>query len=140
MSERAQSFDEKKALMKLGMNSFNGFYYRFDEHIKEAICEKRSLRKDKNQKNLFSFGFEFNSSDTLKFKPKRGKFVLEGGLLKFRYTRDNYLESAGDLNIVKDNIGEIELRIKLKKARRINLGWSSDGGKTQERNGWRRGV
>lgn len=124
MSERAQSFDEKKALMKLGMNSFNGFYYRFDEHIKEAICEKRSLRKDKTQKNLSGFGFEFNSSDTLKFKPKRGEFVLEGGVLKFRYTRGDCLRSFGDLNIVKDSIGEIELRIKLKKARKIQLGWN----------------
>lgn len=124
LSKKVQSFDQKVALMKLGMNSMNGFYYRFDEHIKKAICEYKSLEKDKTQKDLARFGFEFNNNDSLKFKPKKGKFILEEGLLKFMYISGDYLESMGDLNIVKDDIGEIELRVKLKKGKRIKLGWS----------------
>ena len=124
LREKAQTFDQDEALMKLRMNRINGFYYRFDEHIKEAVCEVKSLGTDKNQKDFASFGFEFNSSDALKFKPKKGKFTLEGGILKFRYISGDYLESMGDLNIVKDSIGEIELRVKLKKGKRIKLGWS----------------
>ena len=130
LSKKAQTFDEREVLTKLGINSINKFYYRFDEQIKEAICENKSLRKDKTQKDLVSFGFEFNSSDDLKFKPKRGKYSLEGGLLKFEYISGDYLESMGDLNIVKDSIGEIELRIKLKRGRRMKLGWSKNTDRT----------
>jgi len=124
LSKKAQTFDEKKALMKLGMNNINGFCYRFDEHINEAICENDGIGKAKVQKEIKGFSFEFNGDDAVKFKPKKGKFILEGGLLKFEHTIDEYLQNVGDLNIVKDSIGEIELRIKLKKAKEVKLGWS----------------
>lgn len=127
LAKIAQTFNEKKALMELGMNNINGFYYRFDEHIKEAICKNKSFDKAKVQKDLEGFSSEFNSNEVQKFKPKKGKFTLEGGLLKLKYIKDDYLQSIGDLNIAAYSIGAIELRIKLKKGERIVLGGSIDG-------------
>jgi len=124
--KRAETFDQKKALMKMGMNKINEFYYRFDDHIDEAICENERIGRVKAQKDLGSFSFEFNSNETIKFKPKKGKFILEDDLLKFKYTRGSYLQNIEELNIIKDDIGEIELRIKLKKGKRIKLGWSNN--------------
>lgn len=126
LSKKAQTFNEKKVLMKLGMNSINGFYYRFDEQIKEALCENKNFDKDKIQKDVDSFSFEFNSYEVLQFKPKKGKFILEGGVLKLKYTEGDYLQNSADLDIVKDRLAEIELRIKLGKGERIKLSWGMD--------------
>jgi len=119
--KKARTFEEQKALTQLGMNSINGFYYRFDDQIAEAICVKKSLGRDRTKKG--PAGFELDSSD---LKPEKGEFVLEKGLLKYRYTGNNYLQSIGHLQIDVNGIGEIEIRIKVKKARRIMLGCSND--------------
>jgi len=126
ISKKAQSFDEKKVLKMLGENSANGFYYRFDDHLEEAICEDKEFVEGKIRKDAGNYCFEFNCNETIKFKPKRGKFICKGGVLKLWDIRNDYLQSTEDLNIVRDNMAEIELRIKLKKGRRIELIWSKD--------------
>jgi len=126
LSGKAQTFEEKKVLQKLGMNSVNGFCYRFDEHLKEAVFENKNPNREKVQKDLDSFGFEFNDYEDLQFRPAKGKYILEGDVLKFKYIKGDYLQNTTDLNVAKDRLSEIELRMKLRKGRKIQLSWSVD--------------
>jgi len=58
LSKKAETFEEKKVLQKLGMNSLNGFCYRFDGHLEEAVFENKNSIREKAQKDLASFSFE----------------------------------------------------------------------------------
>ncbi len=127
LGEKARVFDEKEALMKLGANSINGFYYRFDEHIKDAVCDYKGFDKERSQEDLHNLGFEFSDYENVEFKPKKGKYLLEKGILKFKYIKGDYLQNSADLSIKKDRIAEIEIRVKLKKGRRMKISWSTEG-------------
>ena len=126
LSKKAETFEEKRVLQKLGMNDLNGFCYRFDGHLKDAVFENKNPDREKVQKDLDSFGFEFNDYEDLQFRPAKGKYILEGNVLKFKYVKGDYLQNTTDLNIVKDKLSEIEIRIKLKRGRKIQLSWSVD--------------
>ena len=128
LSKKAAVFNEKNVLSKLGPNHINGFCYLFGEHIEEASYENLAFAANKDKPSIYIFNIEFDSKDKYKLVPKKDGVRLEGGLLKLKYTKDNYLESVGDVAIPKDDIGEVEIRMKLKDGKRVELGWSKEAG------------
>ena len=125
--EKAHTFEEKQLLRTLGMNNINGFCYRFDEHLEEAVFENNNPHREKVHKDVDSFGFEFNGDEDLQFTPTEGEYILEGGVLKFKCVEGSYFQNTTDLKVTKDRLSEIALRMKLQKGRTIQLSWSVDG-------------
>ena len=127
ISIKAKNFNESTALKELGTNKFNDFYYRFDENIMSARHSKNiNRRANINQNRSNNLFFEFNNKDDLQIKPTQNNFAIDNGVLKYKHNKSNFLENFKELDIDKDFIGEIELRIKLKNAKKLILGWSND--------------
>jgi len=125
ISIKAKDFNESTALRKLGTSKFNGFYYRFDENLMFARHSKNINRRTKiNQNN--NICFEFNNKNDLQIRPVQKDFIIDNGILKYKHNESNFLENFEELDIDKDSIGEIELRIKLKNAKKLILGWSKE--------------
>jgi arylsulfatase A-like enzyme len=127
ISIKAKNFNESEVLRKLGTNNFNGFYYRFDENLMSARHPKNINRRTNiNQKKSNNIFFEFNNRDDLQIKPSQNNFIIDNGILKYKHNKSNFLESFKKLDIDKDSIGEIKLRLKIKNAEKLILGWSRD--------------
>jgi Sulfatase len=122
--ERAERFDEKEALRALGVNRRNGFYYRFDEQIDDAIPIDLERNIEINHDEKKGFSFEFDGTDIIHLRPHKIGARLNDGLLKMTYTDGDYLRNLMELSISKDEIGEIEIRVKLKHGKKITLAWS----------------
>jgi len=123
---KAQDFDQKSILDQLGAHSMNGFVYRFDDHFMDARVFPN--REAGAQERTDSAGFEFNFDgfDTAPLKSKKSKTIIQNGILKYQHITHDYLESVGNINIDKDQIGEIIFRIKCKKGKLAKLSWSLD--------------
>jgi len=122
VKEKAEGFSQEKALKGLEPNRKNGFYYRFDDMIGEAICvegEDRAMDRDGQQNGtVIIHGRKFN--------PLKSAGKVKDRSLFFSYTGKDYLYTADLLSVPKDSIGEIEIRMKLDNAKEAIIGWSRD--------------
>ena len=127
ISKQAAEFSETAALMELGPNPLNGFYYRFDENLMYARHSGKKLAPALNAQSNRNINFEFDNENDLPVKPAKNDFVVENGVLKYKHDGSNFLEYFGKADIDKDAIGEIEVRIKVKKTKKLIFAWSSQG-------------
>jgi arylsulfatase A-like enzyme len=124
ISKKAESFNEATALSQLGANTLNGFYYRFDDNLMYASISGKKFKRQKNSQKIQNISFDFDDPDSLPIRPVKNTFIIEKGILKYKHDKKNFMESFEALNIDKDDIGEIEIRIKVKKTKKLILGWS----------------
>jgi hypothetical protein len=125
ISKQVKDFSETATLTELGANPLNGFYYRFDENLIYARPTGKNFKRRGSDQNFQSIHFEFNTRDDLPLRPLKKDFIIENGILKYKHDKANFLESFEALNIDKDSIGEIEVRLKVNKTKKIILGWSN---------------
>jgi len=123
---RAARFDEASVLEQLGTHPMNGFTYRFDDHFRDARLSDPGTAETADRGTSAGFDFNFDSSDTVRLAVRKGVTIVKNGVLKYRHLKGDYLASNGNLAIDKDRIGEILLRIKCKKGKRVKLAWSHD--------------
>ena len=126
LAVKAENFDENQILAELGSNPFNNFYYRFDENLAAARSSGLATKTDDGHTKGSDMGFEFNHLDEVTIRPVNGKYSLVNGILKYTYEEQNYLENVTPLNIDKETVGDIEIRMKLKHARKLLFIWRSD--------------
>jgi len=125
ISIKAAEFSETAALMELSPNPLNGFYYRFDENLMFARHAGKKLAPTLNAQSNRNINFEFDNKNDLPFRTGMADYIVENGVLKYRHNGSNFLEYSEKTEIDKDAIGEIEVRIKLKKTKKLIFGWSS---------------
>ncbi len=120
LNKRAHVFDEKKALDSLGPNILNAFYYRFDEHLSDAkVDSKHSQSGSKTGTDLHSF--EFETSDAKEFRAGTNQPIMANGYLKFSHSPGDYLFNSQTINIAKDKISRIEIRMKVRKSSEVDI-------------------
>ena len=121
--EQAASFDQETVMEGLNENRFNGFYYLFDERIKEAESEGDPVAFERES---YIFSFEFNGNDkvALKSQADESNFFVEGGVLRVKSRANIKLETFADIGIPIGPAGGVEIRAKHKNGGVINLGWS----------------
>jgi arylsulfatase A-like enzyme len=124
LAERAETFSQQQALASLPPNPFNGPVYRFDEHLAEAhrldaVAARAALPDDPGR-----LDFEFEGADPVALLPPHEDYEIENGVLKLGHRRDTRLMSMRDLQLDRNAVGDIELRIKVEKAKAAFLGWS----------------
>lgn len=123
---KARTFGPEETLAGLGKNRFNGFYYRFDEHLNDAKCDRENIEDLDTSSHPKGLTFEFNGNDKVVLKPKRGRHALIDGQIRYQYIPGDYFENIEDVSINKDDIAEIVIRMKLRSGRMAQLGWSKD--------------
>jgi len=127
LAERSRAFSGEKALLTLGENSINGFYYRFDDHLDDAVKEYKEAAVVDDRSGFGDTRFEFTDAATARFMPQNSACQIEGGVIRLLYVKGGYLHNTSAISIEKDDIAEIEIRIKMKLGKRMTLGWSVNG-------------
>ena len=127
--EKARIFDEKTALEALGESARNGFIYRFDDHLEEASSEAGTAGPPAGS-GEGSFSIEFAGEDAVELRPEQGEFAVREGLLEWVHRMGSHLRHEGELAISKDDIGEVEIRLRVKEGNQAELFWSKNSGAT----------
>ncbi len=120
---KARDFDEETALRNIGRSRFCGTTYRFDDLTVEEFSAPHSENEDIGN-DLFAL--DFDETDSHPFSLTGGDSVVKDGILTVEFTGKEILESTGDLDIPEYVIGEIAVRARLQKGRRMQIGWSKD--------------
>ena len=83
LRQRASTFDPDAALSALGPSSWNGEYYRLDEHLASATIEARSPRVDRASPSIAG-AFDFDGGRDERCRAE-GKATFENGILKMSF-------------------------------------------------------
>ena len=124
--ERAHPGYQAEILASLSPNPFNGPSYRFDDQLANATGKVNSDRSPLASGVIF--GFEFENSALPDLKPAEGldEFSVRNGILEVRHSGNDYLTHPKEIQVAKDEIGEIAIRARLKRGKRMLLGWYSE--------------
>lgn len=118
---RAASFAEDQALATIGRNPLNGFYYRFDDNKPSAVHDD-SLQQSSTERFLASYEFDMEDLGSPGFHPVFGDFSVRDGVLRVdEWKADDYAQNTDSLEIPITHIGEIELRLKVRKGTHLDL-------------------
>jgi len=125
ISSNAEGFDQKRVLARLGRNPTNGEYYRFDEHYEDAKpLLQRSFSTASSECDARCIRFEFDESDAVPLTYTKAHRIEEG-LLKLTFQAKGYLVTKTAVDLDKDAVGEIEIRMKNTLGREAELMWTS---------------
>jgi arylsulfatase A-like enzyme len=106
------------------IQDYNGFFYRFNDHIHDAqIINLDETIFDPAQPQ--DIVYVFNNPEALPMRPSGGSYKVKGGVLVYRHSMDNILTNDTALAINKDGVGDIEIRIKVKRSDELQLCWSA---------------
>jgi arylsulfatase A-like enzyme len=125
IAEQAGPAYQGKALDTLPPNPKNGTFYRLDDLLtKAAVLEKPSASFDK-KKGGIRFSFEFDDSAKPGLGSVHGKTTcqVKDGILRIDYHDDDYLTNNVPIQIPNEDIGEIAIRARVTKGKRMVLAW-----------------
>jgi arylsulfatase A-like enzyme len=118
----APGFEQDAALSALEPNRHNAPYYRFDERIGTARIEGAATPAPPPPRSL---SFEFSDDDPIPLVPRdEGATEVQNGVIKLTHAKNGYLISGGELAIPRDEIGAIEIRLKVQTGTVAELSWS----------------
>ncbi len=122
--EASQGFDEKAALERLGKRPENGDFVLFDDNLESARFTAPASVGKLRTGHYGNLCFNFDSDKDLKIRP--AAYRVEDGILKYRFTRSNVLQNAEPIEIDRESVGEIELRLKVARATILLFAWSEN--------------
>jgi arylsulfatase A-like enzyme len=122
LRQRASTFDPDAALRDLGPGSWNGEYFRLDEHLASARIESRSPAVDRRSGQVVA-EFDFDGSEA---EPCRvvGGANVEGGILEKEFTEGDHVVCQSPSGIPSDTVGSIRFRLKVRESTALDVGWS----------------
>ncbi len=127
LRQRASTFDQDTVLRALGPSSWNGEYYRLDEHLASARVEARSPRVDRASASVEA-AFDFDGSDA---EPCQvvgdaitGDAITEDGILKMEFAGGDQVVCRSRSGIPRDSVGSIRFRLKIRGSTALDVGWS----------------
>ncbi len=104
--------------------SKNQFFYRFDDHLSDAQyheIQKNSFQTPVSQ----GIKLTFTDPDKLLVKPSGNQYTIQSGILSYKHSLKNVLTNIQPLDIFRDAVGEIELKIKVAHSDEIQICWSA---------------
>lgn len=122
LRERAADFDQARALAALGSHPRNGPVVRFDERLADATAEGQPLPPQEGQ----PFALEFEGDDPVELRAMGGPVERADGLLRLRSGAHHPLITQERLDLDPTSFGRIEIRIRLARGSRFELGWYGD--------------
>lgn len=126
LADRAQGFDAEAVLSGLGVHPANGEVLRLDEHLDERRDAARTDVPAPAAAGIGVVALELEGDDPLTLElPDGGGWRREDGRIRGVQGEDDYLV-VRDVPLERAAIGVIELRLRLREGRRIELGWSPD--------------
>jgi arylsulfatase A-like enzyme len=124
LAARARGFDREQALRALGPSRINGFTYRFDDRLGEAVSDAPEAARVPLEPLL---SIELEPGEPVTLDAAHGACTVQGGTLRMEYREGDSLATRGDLAIDARAVGEIELRMRSQRGREIAIGWTSGG-------------
>ncbi|HET9446830.1 MAG TPA: sulfatase-like hydrolase/transferase, partial [Steroidobacteraceae bacterium] len=124
VSEAANPDYEQEVLSALPANPMTGPVLRLDDRLAEARIIDEPARNDAFAGFEHVFTYDFDTPDELKSVAGKIKPTVRDGVLVVEQAQDDYLRNAKPVAIVTDDVGEIIVRAKAAKGRRLSIGWS----------------
>lgn len=100
----------------------SGWSYRFDLHLADARLENLTDALFEPSEDIV---FSFDDPASLPMRPSGDQYVVKEGVLVYRHSPDNILTSDSSLSIPRDEIGDIELKVKVARSDELQLCWSA---------------
>ncbi|MFH1874264.1 MAG: sulfatase [Pseudomonadota bacterium] len=116
--EQAKTYDQEAILNNLGKNKKNGFYFRFDDNL-ELVNIINSTAKSTSLSDVpkiikFGGGNKKNMNQLICIN---NKCQIKNEILRIQQVEKGFLENKQSLNIDEKSVGEIEVRMKAKRAK-----------------------
>jgi len=122
---KAASFDQKTVLQNLNPNSKNSYYYLFAEHLDLAKIEPNSSPSSSPLPAPLN-GFTFDNNDESLLVFHKAEHIIAKGLCSIKCSPGSFITNAWDLLLNRENLSEIEIRLKAKQGKKLLLGLSSN--------------
>jgi len=126
-ADKLRGYSQRAVLDKLGGNSRNGFCFRCDDRLATARISYDPATGVAGRSALPAF--EFEGADEPALAHRGLEAGVEGGRLGFVSAGHGYLVTEGDLDLPRDLLAEVEIRMKTALGKELRLGWSTQTGK-----------
>jgi len=119
--ERARTYSEEDALSALGKSDLNGFHRRFEDATPSSVVGFTPPSDDQNQ-HLVSYEYSSSALIPSRFRPVKGPFkIIDDALQIENWNGDDWIENADLLDVPITEIGEFELRLKVREGTSFDL-------------------
>ncbi len=122
LRDKSATFTQDEALQSLQPLAANGFYYRFDDHLHDAVVTGSGAPPVDRVGG--GYRFEFDGNDPVKMTPQKSRHEIRDGRIHIRQRKNDPLLSGPGLRIDTESIGTIALRMKVESGHRAVLKWS----------------
>lgn len=130
--KKAKTFDQNTVLQRLPKSSWNGNYYRFDDHLSDAVVDIDSTRIESDPYHRRELFFEFDGEDPIAIGAS-ASHTYKDDLLQFVGGKNAVFFTQGSLDVRQGQISEIEVRIRAglsdkpnSRWKTLEIGWSKD--------------
>lgn len=125
LSKNAETYDERLALAGLGKNKLNGEFYRLDEHVHLAEISRIIAAPPQND-CFMEINLNFLHSNRIPLATGNNGDKISSGILTYTNSADSILASTVPLEIPLEELGSVNIRMKLARSKRLYFGWTSD--------------
>jgi arylsulfatase A-like enzyme len=122
---KASAFDKAEALSRYDGSGPNMPYYRFDRNLNRALFDQTSFPAFNADPGKSLCMFDFSVSDDSSLIFHNADYTVQKGTCSITTQLNALIENANELGLVKDNLSEIEIRLKSSQGRQLFVGLSS---------------
>lgn len=124
----AEKFDQDDALAGLPPNRLNGFTYRFDDALHEAELVSGNVAGPRKLETAPLLSLEFDGNDAVGVRMEEGECAVANGVLSIQWPGGNaHFETVGHIQMDRNEIAAVDIRMKQETGRTITLAWASEG-------------
>lgn len=134
--QKLPAYDQELLLAGFEPSAVDGSVFRFDDRLGSAELRRpgSAARPGVAGSHPGSLpSFEFDESDPVPLVVAGKSHSPEHGTLAFKMEGGDYLITRRPLNLAKEEVGEIEVRLRMRRGKRFMIAWS---GRHQHRWRW----
>lgn len=124
--ENARPDYQLQVLRSLPSNPFNGMVFRLDDQLDRAVVASEQIPAASPDGLELVFSYEFDDGPGLMAVGKRSSVAVEDGILVVDHDETDYLVNDSEIDIPKDDVGEIEIRVRARRGKHLRLAWSAE--------------
>jgi hypothetical protein len=124
--DKANPHYQTRTLKSLKLSPKNGSFYRFDDSLETAVIAEEPVKLSNSIRDEVVFAFEFDNPTRPGLVPAKGRMKahVQGGLLKISNDPSDVLVNTEKIKIPKEEIGEVVIRARADRGRRLIMTWS----------------
>lgn len=133
LAEKVVDYDEARVLGSIPQSEFAQYRYRLDHHLNDASIHYQEPAADARSNPGRNLNIEFGENDAEGLAMRGGTLEIEGGIAIANFRKiTNYLHTTGSLNLPREDIHGIEIRLRTNTVSPLELLWTDKKEKGRE--------